>query len=218
MNAIVIGCGRIGSELAHSLFRRGDKVVVVDLDAAAFGNLPADFRGRTLRGDVLNPDVLQRAGIEEADALAAVTPSDTVNAVVAHTARVIFDVSNIAVRNFDPNRRVLHEAFGLQVISPSAWGAQRIEELLSIDALTAVFSAGNGEVEVYELGIPEHWRGRQVQELIPDACRAVALTRAGRAVLPAPDALMELGDVLHVSATQDGIEAIQLRLKQERGD
>jgi trk system potassium uptake protein TrkA len=131
MNIIIVGCGRVGAEVAYGLYRKGHKVTVVDQDAAAFRNLPEDFRGLTMRGDVLTQEVLVRAGIEQAHALAAVTPSDSVNTVLGHIAKVVFKVPNVVVRNYDPRKRPLHEAFGLQVISPVSMGALRIEEILS---------------------------------------------------------------------------------------
>lgn len=213
MNIIVVGCGRVGSELAYGLFKRGHKVTVVDTDADAFTNLPADFRGRTVEGDILTPDVLQRAGIEKADGLAAVTPDDAVNAVVAHTARTAYKVPNIVVRDYDPRKRPLHEAFGLQVVSPSVWGAQRIEELLSDAALRSVFSSGNGEVEIYEFAVPASWDGQRLEDIVPaEGSRVVSLTRAGRAILPSPADRVETGDVVLVSATRDGIEEMQRRI------
>lgn len=131
MNIIVVGCGRVGAEVAYGLFRKGHKVTVIDQDTSAFRNLPEDFRGLTMRGDVLTQDVLMRAGIERAQALAAVTPSDSVNTVLGHIAHVVFKVPNVVVRNYDPRKRALHDAFGLQVISPVTMGAERIEDILS---------------------------------------------------------------------------------------
>lgn len=218
MNVIVIGCGRVGAELAYGLYQHGHKVVVVDLDGAAFRNLPPDFRGRTLEGDVLTPDVLLRAGIEHANALAAVTPSDSVNAVVGHTAREIFKIKQIVVRNYDPNRRSMHEAFGLQVVSPSSWGAQRIEEMLGGESLHTVFSAGNGEVEIYEFTVPAAWNHRKLKDLLQKSdCHVVAVTRAGRAELPEPEMILQRDDVIHVSATREGAENFRtlLRAAQE---
>src|SRR5450759_2742546 len=87
MNIIVVGCGRVGAELAYGLYRREHHVTVIDEEPSAFENLPSDFRGRTVEGEVLAPDVLHRAGIETAQGLATVTSSDSLNAVVAHLAR-----------------------------------------------------------------------------------------------------------------------------------
>ena len=186
MRVIVVGCGRLGAELAYRLYQQKHLVAVIDSTLAAFNNLPTDFQGRTVEGDTLSQDVLHRAGIEEADALAAVTNSDALNAVIAHVARTQFSIQNVVVRNYDPNARAMHEAFGLQVISSTSWGAQRIEELIYQTGVRAIFSAGNGEVEIYEIQVSKPWDGHTLGELIPpdEECLPVSLTRAGRAVLP----------------------------------
>ena len=130
MNIIVVGCGRVGSDLANRLFLAGHRVSIVDRDPLSFRNLPSDFTGRLHEGDALSQDVLVRAGIEHADALAAVTNSDPMNAVVGHVAKVEYSIPIVVARNYDPHFRSLFEEFNLQVVSSASWGAQRIEELL----------------------------------------------------------------------------------------
>jgi trk system potassium uptake protein TrkA len=217
MNFIVVGCGRVGAELAYRLFKSGNQVVVVDSNRMAFNRLHAEFRGRTLEGEGLAENVLERAGIKDADGLAAVTNSDTLNAIVAHTARSIFGVRIVVVRNYDPALRPVIQAFGLQMVSSTYWGAQRVEELLTNPAQKMVFSAGNGEVEVYELVVPERWNGRQLGELLGGLtqCYPVALTRAGKSLLPSGDIELETGDVFHVSSTFEGIGLLHARLEQK---
>jgi trk system potassium uptake protein TrkA len=213
MKVIVVGCGRVGAELAYRLSQRSHKVTVVDMKAEAFHNLPVDFRGRIVEGEALNKEVMERAGISEADALAAVTSSDALNATVAHVARTFYSVPSVIVRNFDSRWRAMHEAFGLQVVSSSSWGAQRIEELLYQQETRTIFSAGNGEVEIYEFTIPESWNSHAISELLPEKdCVLVALTRAGRASIPERHALMDGGDVITISATLDGSETLRTRL------
>ncbi len=217
MNVVVVGCGRMGAELAYRLFRNKSQVTVVDQSGDAFLNLPPDFRGRMLEGDVLSSDMLNRAGLDGADALAAVTSSDTINAVIGHVARTVYHIPNVVVRNFDPRYRPMHEAFGLQIVSSSSWGAQRMEEMLAPGALRTVFSAGNGEIEVYEMLIQQSWEGRVVQDIVPPGqCMVVSLTRAGRAMQPTPDTPVAAGDILHLSASQTGIEAVRQRLAAPR--
>jgi trk system potassium uptake protein TrkA len=214
---VVIGAGRLGGELSKRLSQQAHEVCVVDQRGEAFVNLGPDFRGRTIEGEVLNQHVLRRAGIEQADGVATVTNSDSVNAVVAYAARAMFHVPNVVARNYDPRRRPLFEAFGLQVISSTGWGAQRIEELLYHGEIRTVFSAGNGEVEVYELTVPPAWAGRRLEEMLREGVCGVAHTRAGRATLPDPQAILEAGDVVQVSATLAGIEWLRARFaSQER--
>ena len=218
MNIIIVGCGRVGSELAFRLYQQGHPVTIIDHVGSSFEHLHPSYRGRTIEAEVLAEGVLKRAGIEEADGLAAVTNSDSVNAVVCHVARSIFKVSNVVSRNYDPRWRPLHEAFGLQVVSSTAWGAQKVEELLYSSSLRTVFSAGNGEVEVYELAVSEAWKGKRLGELLVGAeTVAVAHTRAGRSALPSADLVLQAGDVLHVSASLPGVEELRRRL-EGKGD
>ncbi len=217
MNLIVVGCGRVGAELCYHLFKRGHQVVVVDIDKRAFNRLHPDFRGRTLEGEGLAEGVLERAGIREADGLAAVTNSDTLNAVIAHTARTLFNVPNVVARNYDPNLRTVIEAFGLQTVGSTSWGAQRVEELLMYPAQRMVYSTGNGEVEVYEMYISEEWNGHTLGELLEPLkqCYPVALARAGRSSLPEPGMVLQTGDLLDVSSTFEGIGALTVRLSKK---
>jgi trk system potassium uptake protein TrkA len=213
MKVVVIGCGRLGAELATRLFQRGHEVSVVDFNPAAFSKLPSNFEGRINEGEAIDRDILHRAGIERADTVAVVTDSDVLNAVVGHLARTFYNIPNVVVRNHDPRYRPLLESFGLQAVSAMSWGAQRIEDLLYDADVRAVFSAGNGEVEVYEVAVPEDWSGHTIGELMTgNACIPVSVTRAGRAVLPSPNMVLETGDVLHIGATLDGVEALRARM------
>lgn len=214
MNFIVVGCGRVGSELAYRLFKSGHQVAVVDNDKDAFNRLHPDFRGRTFQGEAMSENVLERAGVREANGLAAVTNLDTLNAVVAHTARVYYNVPAVVARNYDPSLRPVIEAFGLQTVSSTFWGAQRVEELLMHPLQRVVYSPGNGEVEVYEFKIPEEWRDHTLGELL-DAlreCYPVALTRAGRSFLPDANTRLETDDMLNISGTYKDVAVLTARL------
>jgi trk system potassium uptake protein TrkA len=217
MNFIVVGCGRVGAELCYHLFKSGHNVVVVDSKKEAFNRLHPDFRGRTLEGEGLAESVLERAGIREAHGLAAVTNSDTLNAVVAHTAREVYHVPTVVARNYDPNLRSIIEAFGLQTVGSTYWGAQRVEELLMNPTQKMVYSAGNGEVEVYEVRITEEWNGRTLSDLMSPLkdCLPVAIARAGRSSLPEAGMKLQSGDLLNVSSTFEGIGALTARLSKK---
>lgn len=217
MKFLIVGCGRVGAELAYRLFQNGHQVVVVDSDRNAFNRLHPEFRGRTLEGEGLAENVLDRAGIKDADGLAAVTNSDTLNAAVAHTARDFFKVPIVVVRNYDPALRPVIETFGLQTVSSTSWGAQRVEELLTNPVRKTVYSAGNGEVEVYEILVPDHWKGMTIRDLVARApqCYPVALTRAGKSVLPEAGLALEPGDVLNVSSTFEGLSPLTTMLEQK---
>jgi len=218
MQVIVVGCGRLGAELAGRLSQQGHSVTVIDNVAAAFDNLPAGFRGRTVEGEVLHQDVLRRAGIESADALAAVTNSDTLNAVAAHVARTVYQVPQVVTRNYNPRWRPLHEAFGLSFVSSTTWGAKRLEELLSLTDIHRVWAADDGAVEMYELIVPDGCEGRKLSDLCPAGeCVVVALTRGGQTVLSSQDTALDKGDVIYLSVTPQGREALQRRWASWQG-
>ena len=210
MNIIVVGCGRVGAELAYRLYKSGHHVTVIDRSQDAFRNLPSDFRGRALEGDVLSQAMLHRAGIDSADALASVTNSDSLNGVIGRIASHVYHITHVAVRNYDPRWRTLLETFGHQVVGSSSWGAQRMEELLEGGAVHPLVSAGNGEVEICDLIVPPPWSGKTVQELAAVGPSIVAaVTRAGRGMLPKPDMVLETGDLVHISTTPDGMNALR---------
>lgn len=221
MNFIVVGCGRFGSELAYRLFQNGHQVVVVDNNQQSLNRLNPEFRGRTVIGDTLSADTLSRAGADKAEGIAVVTNSDALNAVIGHTVRIHYpNVKQVVVRNYDPAMRDMLEAFGLQLVSSTAWGAERVQELLIDPSFRAVFSAGNGEVEMYEMYISQKWNGMSVSELLKGCSEivTVALTRAGRAELPSQTATLQQGDILTVSATLEGVRALREKLHEGKED
>jgi trk system potassium uptake protein TrkA len=217
MKFIVVGCGRVGAELSYHLFKSGHQVVVVDIKREAFNRLHPEFRGRTLEGEGLAESVLERAGVREADGLAAVTNSDSLNAVVSHIAREFFSVPVVVARNYDPSLRSVIEAFGLQTVGSTTWGAQRVEEMLMNPSEKVVYSTGNGEVEIYEIRIPEEWNDRSLSDLLGPlkGCFPVALARAGRSFLPDPETKLQTDDLLNVSSTFGSISRLTARLSNQ---
>jgi trk system potassium uptake protein TrkA len=213
MYVIVVGCGRVGSELAHRLFRQGHEVTVVDESGGSFRNLHPDYRGRTIEGSVLSEEVLRRAEISRADGLAAATNSDTVNAVVGHAARSVFGIRNVVVRNFDPRLLPLHQSFRHRVVSSTVWGAERIETLLHHPEEQSLLSLGAEEIEVFELRVSGDWAGRTVRELLSGLeAVPVTLTRAGIAELARPESGLAVGDLLKVATAAGCLAELQARL------
>jgi trk system potassium uptake protein TrkA len=218
MKVIIVGCGRVGSVLAHQLYKRGDVVTVIDKDAAAFDNLSVDFQGRRIEGDVLSRSVLHRAEIEDTDALAAVTTSDSLNALLAHIARTEFHISKVVARNYDPRQLRLQEAFGIPVLGSATWGAQRIEDLLSGGPTRALFSESLANFTIYRLEVPENWKGRNLEELVPgDQCTVLGMTRNHQPLPISGAQIFETGDVIYLSADAENFKMLQHRLLDRQG-
>ncbi|HVP20498.1 MAG TPA: TrkA family potassium uptake protein [Anaerolineaceae bacterium] len=215
MRVIVVGCGRMGADLAYRLFKRGHDVAVIDIDETAFNALPPDFQGRFYEGDAMAQEVLHRSGIEACDVVVVTTSSDAENLVIGHAVRAHYHVPNVIARNYEPHNRSLYEAFNLQCINATSWAAQRLEEMVYHTEIRTVFSAGNGEVEIYEVTIPESWNGQPIEKLIScQDCVLVSLTRSGTAFLPSSDTVLQAGDLLHFSATLDGTEALWAKISR----
>ena len=214
MKIIIIGCGRVGVELALSLYR-SHSIALVDNDPRSFDRLGSDFAGRTIQGDALDQNVLERAGIASADACAIVTSSDNVNVVVGRMARDLYKVHRVAVRVYNPRRIPIYEKFGLQTVSSSSWGAHRIEQLLVHPGVQSVFSSGNGEVQLYEIAVSSEWANHSLNDLLPaQGAIAMSVVRCGKATLPGERMVMQAQDILHISATMEGIAILRQRLHE----
>jgi trk system potassium uptake protein TrkA len=209
MNIIIVGCGRVGVELAHTLHKE-HVVTVVDKKAGAFDQLGLDFLGRTVQGEALDRKALQRAGVETADALAAVTSSDNVNAIVARIARDVFHVERVVARVYKPSRAPIYEKLDLQTVSSSSWAAQRIKQMMTHPGLTSLSITAEGEVQIYEMKVPDHWAGHPLSEFLPEGkVNPSIVLRNGQSILPTPATILAPGDLLQLSATTDGANALR---------
>lgn len=215
---IIVGCGRVGAELAVSLWQKGHRVTVLDANPRSFERLGTEFQGRTVQGDGMDQEALKRAGIAEAHALAAVTTSDSVNIVVARVAQDIFYLKHVVARVYNPRRTPVYEKLGLQTIASSSWAAQRIEQVILHPGMRSLHMVGGGEVEVYEISVPKEWDGRLVRDLLPaEGAALVALARSGHGLIPTPETPLQVNDLLQVSATTAAAVLLRQRLHEQNG-
>jgi trk system potassium uptake protein len=133
MYAIIMGCGRVGARLANQLVDAGHEVLVLDTNPAAFDRLGSEFRGQTMVGNGIDLDVLIKAGIERADAFAAVTQGDNRNIMAAQIAKYVYKVPRVVTRIYDPIRQDTYKTLGLDAISPTVIGAQVFYSMLTGD-------------------------------------------------------------------------------------
>lgn len=123
MRIVIVGCGRVGAELATILSRDGHGVTIIDRNQDAFNRLAPDFRGQSLAGDGTDEDVLRRAGLRGADAFVACTNGDNRNILSAQIAKHTFRVQRVICRIYDPIRQEIYNRLGLESISPTIIGA-----------------------------------------------------------------------------------------------
>jgi len=143
---IVVGCGKVGSTLANSLSDEGHDVVVIDNDSKNFERLGPDFNGIKLQGVVIDEDVLKKAGIDKADALAAVTPDDSTNIMTAQIAQEIYNVPTVLARIYDPAREDIFHSLGLETICPTKLAVEHIKAVLLNTETRHSHRFGNHEV------------------------------------------------------------------------
>jgi len=130
MNVVIMGCGRVGAQLAALLDEDGHKVTILDIEPYSFRRLLSSFKGKPLVGDGTDEDTLKRAGIEGADAFVAVTQGDNRNVMAAQIAKHVFHVPKVVCRIYDPLREELYHTLGLETISPTTVGAQLLRDVI----------------------------------------------------------------------------------------
>ncbi|MHB1319430.1 MAG: potassium channel family protein [Anaerolineae bacterium] len=209
MKYIVIGCGRVGSGLAHLLNLKGHDVAAVDRDPLAFERLGPGFRGKKVVGIGFDRDVLLEAGIERADGLAAVTASDEANVVVARAASQIFRVPRVSARLYDPRKAEIYQRLGVQTVAPIPWGIHRLAELLSYSPFDPVLSLGGGGVEIVEVPVPPRLAGRVVRDLtVLGEIQVVAISRTTTTFIPTLGAIFRAGDIAHVAVAEGSADRL----------
>ncbi|GAC1357153.1 MAG: hypothetical protein PVS3B1_06130 [Ktedonobacteraceae bacterium] len=119
MKIVILGCGRVGATLATQLEQAGHKIAIIDSQSEAFQRLGPKFKGETITGNGVDEEVLKRAGIETADAFAAVTNGDNRNIMASQIAREIFHIKKVVCRIYDPLRESTFKELGLETICPT---------------------------------------------------------------------------------------------------
>ncbi len=196
---VIMGCGRVGSSLAHSLEAAGHDVSVIDQDESSFRRLGASFEGRRITGVGFDRDVQREAGIERAHAFAAVSSGDNSNILAARVARETFGVDNVVARIYDPGRAEIYQRLGIPTVATVKWTSdQMMRRLLPIGA-APLFRDPSGQVMLAEVPWHQGWVGHRVDEIgVAGGVRVAYLTRMGHGVVPDASTLLQDGDQLHV--------------------
>lgn len=222
MHVIIGGCGRVGSLLAVRLDADGHDVVVIDRHRQAFMRLPRDFAGRTLEGIVFDRAVLEKAGVDGADAFVAVTSGDNSNIVSARTASERFGVGTVVARIYDPVRAGIYERLGITTIASAQW---TVEETLRAlgggddGVLTASLGPGSGDVVVLSVAVPGTVTAAPLADLQVPGERVVAgVTRQGRTSVPGSGALVEGGDLVHLAVLRERVDDARAAVARLEGD
>ena len=213
MHVVVVGCGRVGSELAVAAEKGGHSVSVIDKSRNSLQRLPVGFRGKAVLGFGFDRNHLEQAGIREAGALAAVTNGDNSNVLTARIARETYEIPNVVARIYDPRRAVIYQRLGIATVATVAWTTDQVIRRLFPDEAATEWTDATGTVTLVERALPGAWAGRRLGELEDGArFRVLSLTRGGSARLCAPDMVGQEGDIIHLAVRREALEALQARL------
>ena len=216
MHVVIAGCGRVGSQLANSLNGDGHSVVVIDKNPRAFRRLADDFSGRTLQGIVFDREVLEEAGIRQAQAFVAVTSGDNSNVVCARTAKDRFGVERVVARIYDPERASIYERLGLTTIASARWTAEAVLQKLLPEGDRvegSISPTASGDVVLLTLTVPAHVHQVPTSKLEqPGTTVLVAISRGGSTNLPVSGAVLEGGDLVHLAVARDAVDATRQRV------
>ena len=210
-----MGCGRVGSSLARNLERVGHSVSIIDQNPAAFRRLGADFSGDPITGIGFDRTTLEKAGIERAGALAAVSSGDNSNIIAARVARETFGVPHVVARIYDPKRAEVYERLGIPTVATVSWTTDQVlRRLLPADEAAHDWMDPSGKVSLVEFPIPTTWAGKKLSELNESGrFWLTAITRLGAAEVVATEAIGQEGDVLHFVADVSSLDALRSRLQ-----
>ncbi|MGB8861063.1 MAG: TrkA family potassium uptake protein [Ilumatobacteraceae bacterium] len=206
MHVVIVGCGRVGSSLAHNLIGEGHTVAIIDRKPAAFERLGADFAGQKLSGIGFDRDLLIKAGIEKAEALAAVTNGDNSNILVARVARETFGIQRVVARIYDPQRAAVYQRLGIATVAPALWTTERVLRRLVPDAAAVEWVDPSAKVSLVERSFGNGWAGHRVLDVESAGIRVVALSRLGSAMLPSSDLVVQEGDVVYLAVAHDSMD------------
>lgn len=196
MYIIIVGCGRVGSELANLLQNEGHNVVIIDNDPESFRRLGSTFNGVTLTGNGFDVELLKEAGIEKADAFCVVTDGDNTNIMAAQVAKKIFKVPKVIARVYDPLRANIYKQLGLDVISGTVLFAARLRDKI-IESHFTGYLIETGELGVIEIPINPEFIGKRVSELnIADEFIIATIVRKKGTIIPTPETILDKNDLL----------------------
>ena len=208
MNAIVVGCGRVGSQLATMLSVEGHNVTVIDSDEDAFRRLGSTFNGVTVKGLGFDEDVLDEAGIREADVFAAVTDLDNTNLMAAEVARKLFGVPHVVARLYNPQRERTYQQLDMDYVCGTTLVAERLLE--KIEAGHGHHVQTLGDVEVIEFRAGAGVANKHVRDIeIEHMFRVAVVSRGNVTFIPQPDTMLQPGDVIVGAVKEEGFSRIE---------
>jgi trk system potassium uptake protein len=219
VHIVIMGCGRVGSTLAHILEDRGNSVAIIDKDPEAFRKLRSGFKGERVTGIGFDRGVLIQAGIERADAFAAVSSGDNSNIIAARVVRETFGIERVAARIYDSRRAEVYERLGIPSVATVRWTADQILRQLLPEGSEPLWRDPTGKIVLAEIAFSPIWIGEQVKSIEARTMTRIAFVdRLGQAFVPDTSTVLQEGDVIHVIARESDLDRIAAAFAARGGD
>ena len=214
MHVVIMGCGRVGAELTVQLSKGGHGVAIIDKRKEAFDRLPPGFDARTIVGIGFDREILEQAGIKEADAFIAVSNGDNSNIVSARVAREHYHVDKVIARIYDPRRAEIYERLNIPTIATVRWAAKQVQYLLFHGKETMRDSLAGGSLLHLQVEIPDHLVGKKISSVTSDGeVEVIGVDRGGAGFIPKDDSTFQEGDVVHFIVHKDQVEKFDTLLE-----
>ena len=199
MHFVIMGCGRVGSMLARGLEKRGHSVAVVDANAESFRRLGSDFAGTTVKGVGFDRDVLEEAGIRQADGFAAVSSGDNSNILAARVVSEGYEVGNVVARIYDQGRAAVYERLGIPTVATVRWTVGQVMRRLLPGGSEPVWRDPSGNFHLLQVFVDSSWVGRRIKELSTAAQAPIPfMMRMGKGIVPDAETVFQDGDTIYV--------------------
>ncbi len=209
MHIVIMGCGRVGSTLAHILEDRGSSIAIIDKEPEAFRKLRSTFKGERVTGIGFDRAVLIQAGIEHAHAFAAVSSGDNSNIIAARVVRETFGIERVAARIYDTRRAEVYERLGIPSVATVRWTADQVLRKLLPEGNEPLWRDPTGKIVLAELAFSPAWIGEQVKSVEARTMTRIAFVdRFGEPFVPDAGTVLQEGDVLHVIAREGDLDRI----------
>ena len=217
MHVVIMGCGRVGSTLAHEIEALGHTVAVIDQEAAAFRRLGEGFAGTTIVGVGFDREVLESAGIGHAQAFAAVSSGDNSNIVAARVARETYRVPTVVARIYDPGRAAVYQRLGIPTVATVSWTTDQILRRILPSGAAEDWRDPSGRVTLAEISYHTSWIGTEWSDIeTASGVRVAIVTRLGEGLMPQRGGVLQDGDVLHVVAMSENLQGAVAILSAQR--
>ena len=219
MHVVIMGCGRVGSSIALELEAAGISVSIIDQSREAFRRLGGTFKGETVTGIGFDRDILIEAGIERADAFAALSDGDNSNILAARVARESFGVTNVVARIYDPGRAEIYQRLGIPTVATVIWATDQILRRIIPEGARSEWRDATGTVQLLEVHPHRSWYGKAISELESATQSRVAfLTRLGEGLTPEPNTVLQDGDLVHMMIENAKMKIAESALLQGPGN